>query len=157
MEQPVFGFWKPEGPNGFCGQWYPSKFVDTEGHTYECTEQYMMYAKAKLFNDDETAKKILETNSPKLMKNLGRQVKGFVESVWDQHKFNIVVEGNMLKFTQNPDLKEMLLATGTSTLVELSPLDKIWGVGTEDPNPAYWNGQNLLGKALMEVRRRLQN
>ena len=45
-------------------------------------------------------------------------------------------------------------------LVEASPVDAIWGIGlaASDPlavEPATWQGLNLLGFALMEVRRRL--
>jgi ribA/ribD-fused uncharacterized protein len=70
------------------------------------------------------------------------------------------VSGNLAKFGQNPSLKAYLLATGDKVLVETSPLDKIWGIGLAagDPhasNPAEWQGQNLLGFALMAVRAEL--
>jgi len=61
------------------------------------------------------------------------------------------------KFSQNEKLKTFLLNTGTRVLVEASPYDKIWGIGLSADqenieNPLTWNGENLLGFALMEVR-----
>jgi ribA/ribD-fused uncharacterized protein len=52
------------------------------------------------------------------------------------------------------------LNTKNRVLVEASPYDKIWGIGisADDKhieNPLKWNGQNLLGFALMEVREEL--
>jgi ribA/ribD-fused uncharacterized protein len=46
--------------------------------------------------------------------------------------------------------------------VESSPIDKIWGVGLRENDPMIddennWKGTNLLGKALDEVKERLQN
>lgn len=77
-------------------------------------------------------------------------------------KFEIVVQGNWLKFTVSEDaenLGEWLLATGQRELVEASPGDRIWGVGFKErdagTNRHRW-GQNLLGKALMVVRTRLR-
>ena len=74
----------------------------------------------------------------------------------------IVEEGNYLKFTASEDaedLRAMLLATGERELVEASPRDRIWGVGFAEKNAennrVRW-GQNLLGKALMNVRARLR-
>ncbi|UNI19240.1 hypothetical protein JDV02_005437 [Purpureocillium takamizusanense] len=56
-------------------------------------------------------------------------------------------------------LREMLMATGDREIVEASPYDAIWGIGfTERDAEAmreHW-GENLLGKALMEVRRELR-
>lgn len=37
--------------------------------------------------------------------------------------------GNYLKFSQNPELREILLSTGSKMIVEASPSDKIWGIG----------------------------
>lgn len=68
----------------------------------------------------------------------------------------------MHKFTLSEEAESMrkwLLATGERELVEASPMDRIWGVGfgarEAGANRHRW-GQNLLGKALMEVRKRLR-
>lgn len=149
----VIGFWKPEQENGYLSQWYLRPF--TIGDTFSCAEQWMMVMKAKVFHDEEMAKKILAERDPKKMKALGRKVKGFTDARWDDVKYQIVLEGNLAKFRQNPDLLARLLKTGDATLVEASPRDKVWGVGTSKLDPAAWTGQNLLGKALMETRRHL--
>ena len=52
------------------------EFTDNE-NTYNSAEQYMMYRKAKLFGDMEMSERILNTNSPKIAKRLGRQVINF--------------------------------------------------------------------------------
>lgn len=67
------------------------------------------------------------------------------------------MQGNIAKFSQYPELKAYLLGTGDRILVEVSPVDKIWGVGLAKDddkihNPNNWQGLNLLGFALMQVR-----
>jgi len=112
-----------------------------------------MYWKAICFNDKSIAVQILSATEPRRVKALGRQVKGFRDDRWDEVKYKVVVEGNWYKFTQNPTFKQRLLETGNKIIVEASPYDKIWGIGvaaTEDKSK--WRGQNLLGKAIMEVR-----
>jgi ribA/ribD-fused uncharacterized protein len=53
----------------------------------------------------------------------------------------------------------MLLATGDRELAEASPFDRVWGIGftadCAEMNRESW-GQNLLGRALMDVRARLR-
>ena len=137
-------------------QWFERDF-NADNFTYKCAEQYMMAQKAKLFGDEEIFQRILEAKTPKTMKDLGRMVKDFDPNVWNQHKFNIVVAGNLAKFSQNEDLKEFLLSTGNKVLVEASPYDNVWGIQLKatDPratDPAQWQGENLLGFALMQVR-----
>lgn len=141
-------------------QWWPSTF-HVEGHVYLTAEHWMMASKAKLFGDDEIISEILEAPTPAEAKKLGRKVKDFDADLWEQHKFQIVVEGNFHKFTQHPALKIFLLKTDEKVLVEASPVDAVWGIGMAEDNPEVfnpqsWRGENLLGYALMEVRDQLK-
>jgi len=83
---------------------------------------------------------------------------------WDEAKYGLVVEGNWLKFS-HPAAAAALLATGDKEIAEGSPLDYVWGTGvvTEvtvaegEARSFEYVGTNLLGKALMDVRRRLRD
>lgn len=140
--------------------WYPSKFT-WFGLKFTSGEQYMMVRKATSFSDMDTANAVLGTDNPKTQKNLGRQVKNYDDAVWSAIRYDVMVEGLFCKFSQNESLKEALLNTGDTIIAEASPTDLIWGIGyaADDPfalDETKWRGQNLLGKVLMEVRRRLK-
>lgn len=140
-------------------QWFPAKF-EIDGVNYQSTEQYMMAQKAKLFNDEDIFQKILQTDDPKKIKALGRLVKNYQDEIWIAHRYEIVVQGNLAKFSQDNDLKAFLLGTSDQIIVEASPVDQIWGIGlaadhVNATNPNAWQGLNLLGFALMEVRKQL--
>lgn len=157
-------FWghkQTEGPvtKACLSQWYPSPF-EAEGHRFRWAEQYMMSWKALLFDDQDSFQKIMEAKHPGECKQRGKQVRGFDNAIWDQHKRRIVTQGSYYKFSQNPELGAFLLATGDRVLVEASPYDRIWGVGLalgdeKLQNPLLWRGQNLLGFSLMEARQLL--
>lgn len=141
-------------------QWWPADFEEG-GITYKTAEHYMMAGKAKLFNDMDVFEKILSKTSPKDVKDLGRQIRNFDVTAWDEQKYRIVEQGNYLKFSQNQNLKQFLIQTGNKVLVEASPVDPVWGIGLAEDNPAAhepssWKGENLLGFALMEVRDKLK-
>lgn len=138
-------------------QWYPSKFTGPDGFVYGNGEQWMMAGKARVFKDSEVLDRILKTTDPKEVKGLGRSVSNFDEAIWKSNRERIVLEGNMLKFSQDKVLARALFATGDKLLVEASPVDKIWGVGMNAKTASrsskrQWKGLNLLGKALMETR-----
>lgn len=137
-------------------QWYPAPFI-LDNVRYASAEHYMMAEKAKLFNDIEVRKRIITASNPGSAKALGREVKGFDQAIWEQHRMDIVIRANIAKFSQNEELGKFLISTGNRVLVEASPVDKIWGVGLSEQdkeinNPLLWNGLNLLGFALMKVR-----
>ena len=146
------------GPSCFS-QWWLSYFKD-KNYQYPSTEHYMMAGKALLFKDKKIFEKILQSQSPKEVKALGRKIRNFDEKEWLKNRYDIVKQGNLLKFSQNQDLKEFLLSTGNKVIVEASPVDSIWGIGLAKDHPdagqpAKWKGLNLLGFALMEVRDQL--
>lgn len=140
-------------------QWYRCSFSE-DGRTFMCAEQYMMHGKAVLFGDAEIAEEILLADHPRKHKALGRKVRNFDDAVWKRERERIVMAGSRAKFTQNPELRELLLATRGTTLVEASPFDRIWGIGLaatspKAQDPAQWRGQNLLGKILTQLRDQL--
>ena len=117
----------------------------------------MMYQKAILFNDYEIADKIINITTPKDIKALGRQVKNFDPVIWDKHKEMIVGTAVMAKFIQHPDLYKKLQESGDAIMCEAAPNDNIWGIGmaadnSKMQNPEEWQGTNLLGKIVMNVR-----
>jgi len=146
----------------FCfSQWFELPFL-VDGIIYKTAEHWMMANKAALFNDFNTHQKIINAKSPGEAKELGRQVLGFDEQIWATNRYDIVVNGNIHKFNQHSVLADFLMNTKDRVLVEASPIDKIWGIGLSKDseqidNPYFWNGQNLLGFALMEVRDFLVN
>lgn len=122
----------------------------------------MMVQKARLFDDESIELEMLQEPDPYAVKKLGRKVQHFNEDMWNANKVRIVLEGTLHKFSQHPNLRAYLIATGHATLVEASPWDKIWGIGLEAHDERAtqidaWQGENLLGFILMDVRKRLSN
>lgn len=147
-------------------QWYTDSgdFSDRD-FEYQSCEHYMMLGKLFAMNDDDLndplVDEILECPTTKGVKAIGRKIPNFVSKKWDDVKFDVVVQGNFLKFSQDEELEEFLLSTGNKILVEASPFDNIWGIGLDSKapnveNPHTWKGENLLGYALMEVRDKLK-
>lgn len=146
--------------------WFPCVFnaeIEGKNHTFYNSEQYFMFMKAKTFGDEEVALKILlEGKNPKKAKQCGRMVRNYDDKVWNEKRYQVMVDANMLKFGQNKELKELLLneELNGKHFCEASPIDKIWGVGLGENDPLIdneknWLGQNLLGKTLDEVREKL--
>ncbi len=133
-----------------------------KGIKYFTAEQFMMAEKALLFGDLDIYKRIIASEKPGLAKEFGRKVTNFDQQIWEENRFEIVVQANINKFSQNRDLATFLKNTKDRILVEASPLDEIWGIGLSQnddnaENPYNWKGLNLLGHALMKTRDTLAN
>ncbi|KAI7219539.1 hypothetical protein KC333_g2916 [Hortaea werneckii] len=118
-------------------------------------------ANAEKYERETLPNQILSESKPGRQKSLARSVEfshaQFKE--WERIKFDVVLEGSFLKFSQNQELKAKLIATGVRELVEASPTDRTWGIGFAaefaESCRDEW-GSNLLGKALMSVRESLK-
>ena len=87
---------------------------------------------------------------PGKSKGVGRRVP--LRPDWEDVKTGIMEEIVRAKFTQHPELKAKLLATGNKMLVEGNRWgDTCWGVDTRTGQ-----GENRLGKILMKVREELK-
>lgn len=137
---------------------YPCKFTDPiNNNEFLNSEQAFMWYKAHMFGDFETRTKIGWAKEPGEAKALGRQVRNYNELAWTATKRGFMKYVVYLKFSQNPELKAELLATGDKILVEASKTDEVWGCGLSEDDPRIlqtknWTGMNYLGEALMNVR-----
>ncbi len=91
---------------------------------------------------------IAQAPSPSKAKRLGRGVS--LRPNWENIKLQVMKDIVRAKFTQNTDLRIMLVqGTGDAELIESNDWgDEFWGV-------CDGKGENHLGKILMEVREEL--
>lgn len=155
----VICFHNPDEENGYLSNWYLSDFTVDE-IAFSSMEQYMMYQKAIVFDDKEIAEYILATSDVAEIKALGRNVSNYDDTVWSGVRQIIIYRGLLEKFRQNKELEHQLLETGDAVLAECAVRDRIWGIGlnmrdNDRLDIKKWKGQNLLGFALMEVRKYL--
>ncbi len=125
---------------------------------FDSSEQAFMWWKAVFFQDMRIAGLVAKQPDPAIAKKLGREIKGYDDKLWACVRLGYMTYVCYFKFNQNEDLKAILLGTGDRTLVEASPLDTVWGIGIGEEDAAAgvpWRGTNLLGIALMDVRRML--
>ena len=155
----ITGFFKKFSP---LSNHHPAPQTIT-GITYNCNEQFYFDRKAQIFNDNVTGDRILREKDPGRQKQLSKDIQNVDNDRWKQVCQEIMKQGLYAKFTQNPQLKEFLLDTGTNTLVECNRNDKYWGIGMAINDPKAfkknsWLGsaENQLGILLMEIRRELR-
>lgn len=146
------------GKGDIFSNWQPANFLDPVLQVdFANTEQAFMAYKAFFFQDDAALTKIKQETSASKVKELGRGIRWYNEKAWQAVRYGYMVWVNYLKYSKNKEYKEFLLNTQDKILVEASPYDRVWGVGLGENDPLIldeknWNGQNLLGKALMDVR-----
>lgn len=155
----IICFHNPDEEYGWLSNWYLSDFK-VDDVSFSSMEQYMMYQKAVVFEDFKTAEEILRTQNVAIIKQYGRQVSNYNDVIWNGIRQIVIYKGLLAKFSQNETLCDNLRNTGSAILAECAVMDRIWGIGLsmKDTNRFdmnKWNGQNLLGFAIMQVREQL--
>jgi len=152
---------------GWLSNFFKLTFI-VDGVTFPTSEHFFMYTKCNKFEptNEKLKQEILNTTNPKDAKLFGRKVKNFDEAVWNSVRFEVMKKGLTEKFSQNLEYKTKLLDTKNKILVEASPFDGIWGIKYSKDSALKLSNEvlnkvlqerNLLGKALMEVRKDLNN
>lgn len=120
--------------------------VNVEGLTYPSSEHAFMAQKTLVPSVREHIRFIAE---PKDAKKFGQTV--ILRPNWDEYRIIAMTKVLYAKFSQNEDLKILLLETGDKILKETNWWnDRFWG---EDVNG---NGKSMLGHCLMLVRSMLR-
>ena len=130
----------------FLANNYPAPVV-CEGIDYPSAEAAFQASRV----DDIATRKQFALFSPEKVRQKGNMLTP--PPGWEDKKDDIMREIVRLKFLQNPELRERLLATGSRCLIDggKGKKDTYWGVNT-----ITWEGENRLGEILMELRERIK-
>lgn len=129
-------------------------FSNFAHYGFELDEKWWMtsehYFQAQKFYGTEYVEIIrLLDNSMKAAK-MGRNRNLPLREDWEEVKDDVMRKAVYAKFSQNIELKNILLDTDSEYIVENTSNDYYWGCGTNG------SGKNMLGIILMEIRDKLK-
>lgn len=136
------------GEYAFLSNFYPS-VVTWSGHAYPTVEHAFQAAKTI----DTATRRPFQLPSPiyqgaAAAKAAGRQLR--LRPEWDEYKLELMHDLLLSKF-HDRDLAKLLLATGSSLLIEGNTWgDTFWGAIRNTKGAMV--GENMLGQLLMKVR-----
>lgn len=145
----IIYFYKVSDPYGCFSNFSPHG-IHLQNQDWPTVEHYYQAQKFCGTKDAGLIEVIQAAQSPEIAASLGRSSTRQLRLDWEQVKYPIMREAVLTKFLTHTDIREILLSTGSSLLVENSPTDYYWGCGREG------TGQNFLGKILMSVRQELR-
>ena len=134
---------------------HPCKF-ELEGETFNSSEQYIQWTKARFSGDNIACDRILNCDDAADCKEVSRDIVNLNRKGWIDAAESLCFKGIQAKFNQNEHLMETLLSTGEKNLVEAS-YDDVWGtgqhLGSKDClNQTKWKSLGILGRILMKIR-----
>lgn len=127
---------------------YQGKPIKIDGVSWKTAEHYFQAQKftGKSIDLQEVVRK--KATAREAFEFAGAH-KGDWRSGWKTARVGIMRTVLAAKFGQDDDLRRLLCATGGAQLVEASRKDGFWGYGADG------NGENMLGRLLMELRAEL--
>ncbi len=142
-------FYKVDQPYGCFSNFSPYGF-QLQGQTWMTAEHYYQAQKFAGTCDRHLCRLIQQVATPMEAAALGRSPRHQVRPDWEQVKTNVMYVAVLTKFETHIDIQTVLLSTGDQLIIEDSPVDAYWGCGPDG------QGQNQLGKTLMNVRQHLR-
>ncbi len=121
--------------------------IELDGKFYPTVEHYYQSQK---FETAAYCEKIRQAATPKEAADLGKTRDLPLRTDWDTVKSDLMWQAIQQKFQCHYELGQMLLTTGDQLLIENSPYDEYWGIGSAG------QGHNHLGTLLMRMRRQLE-
>jgi ribA/ribD-fused uncharacterized protein len=136
--------------------------IEIDNLVFNSATQYIAYAKAEQFRDRPLMKTILESDDSEQCYIMSQKIKGYLPEIYDMMIGIWLRDVINAKFTQKKDLQDALLATIGTTLALADTRSNHWGIGLNIDNPLsdkriFWNGKNILGELLTELRVKLMN
>lgn len=119
-----------------------------EDHYYPTVEHFYQSQK---FIDPDYATLIRHAPTPKAAADLGKNKDKVLKANWAAIKTEVMMTALQQKFSTHKNLKQLLLSTGDQLIIENSPYDNYWGIGS------VGTGRNQLGTILMRVRELLKH
>jgi ribA/ribD-fused uncharacterized protein len=161
---PVILFYEPDtNEYGYLSLKWPVE-LEFNSTMYHSAYQAILAEIAKSFNDQENLKRIMLSETADEITYTMEDVPGdkeINETKWNDLFKQLIYDINNIKFNQYPELSNRLLETKNAILGAYEPDDNLIGIGLsldniQSKNPINWTGQNILGKALMDIRNKIQ-
>jgi ribA/ribD-fused uncharacterized protein len=146
MGEPI-KFYHQNKPYGFFSN-FSEHPIHLKGKIWPTSEHYFQ---AQKFTDTLHEEEVRLASSPMEAARIGRDRNHPLRPDWEEVKEDIMRQALLAKFTQHPDLKVKLLATGSAEIIEHTTNDSYWGDGGDG------TGKNRLGKLLMEIREKIRD
>lgn len=139
-------FWKSTDEYGFLSNFYVFP-IKINNKKYKTIEHWFQSQK---FVGTKYEEHVRKQPTAHLSSKEGKRRDLPLRKDWEDIKEEIMLIGLREKFKYNK-MKQLLLNTGESELIEDSPYDYYWGIGKDG------TGKNRLGILLMQVRKELKN
>lgn len=138
--------------------------IEYNSTVYNSVHQAISAELAKKFNDTDNLQKIMIAETPDEIVYTVSNVPGDIElneTKWNAYTKQLLYDINIAKFNQYPELASRLIETQNAIIGAYLPNDNLIGIGIsldniQSKNPVNWSGQNILGKALMDIRNKLR-
>ena len=129
-------------------------FSNFSHYGFELDEKWWMtskhYFQSQKIYGTEYVEIIRLLDNPMKAAKMGRNRNLPIREDWEEVKDDVMRKAVYAKFSQNIELKNILLDTDSEYIVENTSNDYYWGCGTNG------SGKNMLGIILMEIRDKLK-